>query len=111
MLMYAANIYFWRRYGVNYSFIFGFKHGTELGYREVFLLSTGLAVLVQACFLANLHVALDSSTPSYKTFPEMVPLCLITATFLNFLYLLFDPYNRLLHCTWKLLHLSQIVAL
>ena len=39
MLMYSANLYFWRRYRVNYSFIFGFKKGTELGYREVFVLS------------------------------------------------------------------------
>lgn len=81
MLMYAANIYFWRRYGVNYSFIFGVKHGTELGYREVFLLSTGLAVLAQACFLANLHIAPDFRTPNYITFTEMVPLCLITLRF------------------------------
>ncbi|CAN0923604.1 Phosphate transporter PHO1 homolog 3 [Linum grandiflorum] len=34
IVMYAANIYFWRRYRVNYSFIFGFKQGTELGYRH-----------------------------------------------------------------------------
>lgn len=36
MLMYGANIYFWRCYRVNYPFIFGFKRGTELGYREIF---------------------------------------------------------------------------
>ncbi|KAK1395213.1 hypothetical protein POM88_014269 [Heracleum sosnowskyi] len=35
MFMYAANVYFWRRYRVNYPFIFGFKEGSALGYREV----------------------------------------------------------------------------
>ncbi|KAJ7943425.1 Phosphate transporter PHO1-like protein [Quillaja saponaria] len=45
MLMYAGNVYYWRRYRVHYSFIFGFKEGTELGYREVLLLSFGLAML------------------------------------------------------------------
>uniref|UniRef100_A0A7N0TCF6 Uncharacterized protein n=1 Tax=Kalanchoe fedtschenkoi TaxID=63787 RepID=A0A7N0TCF6_KALFE len=51
LLLYGLDIYFWRRYRVNYPFIFGFKHGTELGYREVFLLSSGLAVLALASFL------------------------------------------------------------
>ncbi|KAI6686405.1 hypothetical protein NL676_032318 [Syzygium grande] len=54
MLTYAANIYFWRRYRINYPFIFGFKQGTELGYREVFLVSTGLAVLALGSFLVTL---------------------------------------------------------
>ncbi|KAG6765616.1 hypothetical protein POTOM_029666 [Populus tomentosa] len=44
ILIYSANIYFWRQYRVNYPFIFGFKQGTELGHRDVFLLGTGLAV-------------------------------------------------------------------
>ncbi|XP_023878502.2 phosphate transporter PHO1 homolog 10 [Quercus suber] len=77
MLMYAANIYFWRRYRVNYPFIFGFKRGTELGYREVFLLGTGLAVLASAGFLANLQLDMDSSTRDYKTITELVPLVLV----------------------------------
>ncbi|KAE8733482.1 Phosphate transporter PHO1-like protein 3 [Hibiscus syriacus] len=44
MFMHAGNIYFWRKYRVNYS-IFGFKQGSELGYREVLLLSFGLGTL------------------------------------------------------------------
>jgi len=79
--MYAANIYFWRRYRVNYPFIFGFKRGTELGYREVFLLSTGLAVLASAGFLANLQLDTDSSTRDYKTITELVPLVLVIVRF------------------------------
>ena len=38
--MFSANIYFWRRYRVNYPFIFGLKQGTELGCREVFFISS-----------------------------------------------------------------------
>jgi hypothetical protein len=57
--MYAGNIYFWRRYRVNYSFIFGFKQGTELGYREVLLLSFGLAVLALSAVLSNLDMEMD----------------------------------------------------
>lgn len=78
MLVYAADIYFWRKYRINYPFIFGFKRGTELGYREVFLLSTGLAVLALSGFLANLHLDMDSSTQEFKKFTELVPLGLVT---------------------------------
>jgi hypothetical protein len=83
MLMYGGNIYFWRRYQVNYPFIFGFKRGTELGYREVILLSTGLAVLASAGFLANLHLDMDSNTQEYKTVTELVPLGLLTVRILK----------------------------
>lgn len=79
--MYAADIYFWRRYRINYPFIFGFKRGTELGYREVFLLSTGLAVLALSGFLANLHLDTDPSTQKFKKVTELVPLGLVTVRF------------------------------
>jgi hypothetical protein len=75
--MYAANIYFWRRYRVNYSFIFGFKQGTELGYREILLLSFGLAVLALACVLSNLDMEMDPKTMDYKKFTELLPLNLV----------------------------------
>lgn len=81
MLMYAANIYFWRRYRVNYPFIFGFKQGSELGYREVFLLSTSLAVLALAGVLANLDMEMDKKTGNYNTLSELVPLGLIAVRF------------------------------
>ncbi|KAK1364900.1 hypothetical protein POM88_040461 [Heracleum sosnowskyi] len=55
MVFYAGNIYFWKKYKINYQFIFGFKAGTELGYREVLLLSFGLSVLA----LASIHANLD----------------------------------------------------
>ena len=77
MLMYAANIYFWRRYRVNYPFIFGFKKGTELGYREVLVLTFGVAVLSLAAGLANLDMDMDPNSKDYKTPTEIIPLGLL----------------------------------
>ncbi|KAD4887970.1 hypothetical protein E3N88_20043 [Mikania micrantha] len=82
MLMYAANVYFWTRYHVNYSFIFGFKQGTELGFKQVLLLSFGLSVLVLAAVLANLEMELDPETQSYKALTELLPLGLVIAVLL-----------------------------
>ncbi|KAF5479497.1 hypothetical protein F2P56_000310 [Juglans regia] len=78
MLMYSANIFFWRHYRVNYPFIFGFKQGTELSYREVFLLSTGLAVLAFACVISNLDMEMDPGESIFRVFNELVPLGLLT---------------------------------
>ncbi|KAG6647333.1 hypothetical protein CIPAW_07G072100 [Carya illinoinensis] len=91
MLMYAANIYFWRRYRVNYSFIFGFKQGTELGYRQVLFLSFGLAVLALASVLSNLDMEMDPKTKDYKALTELLPLNLV----LLVVIILFFPFNIL----------------
>lgn len=80
MLMYAGNIYFWRRYRVNYSFIFGFKPGTELGYREVLLLSFGIAVLALGSVIANLDMEMDSKTKGYKEITELLPLGVVVVS-------------------------------
>ncbi|KAI3433026.1 uncharacterized protein J3R85_007209 [Psidium guajava] len=89
MLTYAANMYFWRRYRINYPFIFGFKQGTELGYREVFLVSTGLAVLALGSFLVNLYLDLGLKIRNFRTFTELVPLSLVTVV----LVIIFCPFN------------------
>ncbi|KAI3907593.1 hypothetical protein MKW98_016237 [Papaver atlanticum] len=89
MLMYAVNIYFWRCYRVNYPFIFGFKQGTELGYREVFLLSAGLTLLSLAGVLANLDMEMEPGTQRYQTITELVPLGLVTLV----LAIAFCPFN------------------
>ncbi|KAL5722934.1 hypothetical protein ACHQM5_006391 [Ranunculus cassubicifolius] len=89
MVMYATNIYFWRRFRVNYPFIFGFKQGTELGYREVLLLSTGLATLALASVLSNLDMEMDPKTKDYKAFTELLPLALVSLVFL----ILLCPFN------------------
>ncbi|KAA3488157.1 phosphate transporter PHO1-like protein 10 isoform X2 [Gossypium australe] len=94
-LMEKEDIYFWRRFKINYPFIFGFKPGTELSYREVFLLGTGLAVLSLSCFLGNLYLDLGSTTQKYKTLTGLFPLGLVAI----FLIILFCPFNIIYRST------------
>ncbi|XP_027187509.1 phosphate transporter PHO1 homolog 10 isoform X2 [Cicer arietinum] len=89
MLMYAANTYFWRRYRINYPFLFGIRPGTELNHREVFLLTTGHAVVAVLCFLINLELEMNQKDKSYKTATELVPLSLIVLVIL----ITFCPFN------------------
>lgn len=77
MLMYAGNVYYWTRYRINYSFIFGCKPGTELRFKEVLLLCTGLSVLTLAAIFANLEMDMDPDTQSYKVVSEILPLGLV----------------------------------
>ncbi|KAL2226167.1 UNVERIFIED_CONTAM: Phosphate transporter PHO1 10, partial [Sesamum indicum] len=89
MLVYAANIYFWRHYKINYRFIFGFKQGTELGHREVFLLGSGLAMIVLAAFLIHFHIKMDSTSQHYETYIELLPLGLVIVV----IAITFCPFN------------------
>ncbi|KAK2638327.1 hypothetical protein Ddye_026122 [Dipteronia dyeriana] len=82
MLMYAGNIYYWRRYRVNYPFIFGFKQGTELGYREVLLVSFGLGTLALTSVLLNLDMEMDPKTKDFKAITELLPLGLLVLVIL-----------------------------
>lgn len=93
MLMYAANIYFWRRYRVNHSFIFGFKQGTELGYNQVLLLGFGLAVLALGGVLVNLDMQIDPQTKDYQTFTELIPLILLLVSSLCWKYFATKYFN------------------
>lgn len=65
---------------MHYSFKFGLKPGTELCYREVLLLSSGLTVLTLAAILANLDMDMDPRTRSYKAITELLPLGLVIVT-------------------------------
>ncbi|CAH1421021.1 unnamed protein product [Lactuca virosa] len=104
ILMYAANVYYWTRFRVNYSFIFGFKQGTELGFKEVLLLGSGLSVVTLAGILSNLEMDLDDRTQSYKALTELLPLGLVIV----FLLITICPFNIfyranrffLLVCLW-----------
>nr|GMD54069.1 phosphate transporter PHO1 homolog 9-like [Ipomoea batatas] len=104
MIMYAGDIYFWRRYSINYPFIFGFKQGTELDYREVLLLASGLSVLALAAVLSHLDMEMDPVTRSYKVLTESVPPILITVVII----ITFCPLNImyrssrffLITCAW-----------
>ncbi|KAL9352089.1 hypothetical protein Peur_054769 [Populus x canadensis] len=89
VLMYAANIYFWKRYRVNYSFIFGFKRETELGYRQVLLLGFGIAALALCSVHLNLHMEMDPKTKEYGEFTELLPLNVL----IFLLIILLWPFN------------------
>ncbi|KAK8591741.1 hypothetical protein V6N13_031773 [Hibiscus sabdariffa] len=91
MLMHAGNIYFWRKYRVNYSFIFGFKQGTELGFREVLLLSFGLGTLALISVISNLDMEMDPETGDYKALTELLPLSVLLLLVIVFLC----PFNIL----------------
>lgn len=81
MLLYAANIYFWRRFKINYAFIFGIKQGTELNYRQVLLLSSCLAVLTWAAVLTNLDIDMVTRRNNFSKVTELVPLALLFVSF------------------------------
>lgn len=68
---------------MNYPFIFGFNQRTALGYREVLLLASGLAVLGTSCVLANLDMEMDPKTGDYKAVTELLPLGLVIVSSLN----------------------------
>ncbi|KAK1552999.1 hypothetical protein Q3G72_026958 [Acer saccharum] len=91
MIMYGINIFYWRKYRVNYSFIFGFKQGTELGYRQVFLVSFGIAMLALLTVIGNLDMEANPITQDYNRFTESFPLCLL----ILLIVLLFLPFNFL----------------
>ncbi|PWA98745.1 SPX domain, EXS [Artemisia annua] len=104
MLMYAGNVYYWARYRVNYSFIFECKPGTELGFKQVLLVSSGLSVVTLAAILANLEMDMDPNTLSYKAVTELLPLGLVIVVVLiaicpfNFFYR--STRYFLLVCIW-----------
>ncbi|KAL1202615.1 Phosphate transporter PHO1-like protein [Cardamine amara subsp. amara] len=89
IIMYAANVYYWRRYRVNYSFIFGFKQGTELGYRQVLLVGFSIGVFALLCVLANLDMEANPKTKDYQAETELLPLFLLIALFI----VLVLPFN------------------
>ncbi|TXG56550.1 hypothetical protein EZV62_017863 [Acer yangbiense] len=91
MIMYGINIFYWRKYRVNYSFIFGFKQGTELGYRQVFLVSFGIAMLALLTVIGNLDMEANPITQDYNRFTESFPLILL----ILLVVLLFMPFNFL----------------
>ncbi|XP_031262411.1 phosphate transporter PHO1 homolog 3-like isoform X1 [Pistacia vera] len=89
MLMYAANIYYWRRFRVNYSFIFGFKQGTELGYRQVLLVGFGISVLALLTVIGNLDMEIDPLSKDYDGLTEYLPLILVLVLLVALLF----PFN------------------
>ncbi|KAL3346728.1 hypothetical protein AABB24_025264 [Solanum stoloniferum] len=89
MLMYAGNVYYWKRFRVNYPFIFGFKQGTALGYRQVLLLASGLSLLALAAALSHLDMDMDPKTRKFETLTELIPLALVIVLII----IIFCPLN------------------
>ncbi|KAM6573651.1 hypothetical protein CsatA_017731 [Cannabis sativa] len=102
-----ANIYFWRKYQINYPLIFGLKQGTDLGYRQVFLLSAGLSVLSLGAVISNLDMKIDPRTRSFDLLPELVPVGLVVAL----LVILVLPFNILYRSTRYFLIVSAFHCL
>ncbi|XP_059293933.1 phosphate transporter PHO1 homolog 3-like isoform X1 [Lycium ferocissimum] len=106
ILMYAGNVYYWKRFRVNYSFIFGFKP-TALGYRQVLLLASGLSVLALAAALSHLDMDMDPKIRRFETGTELIPLALVIVLLL----ITFCPLNIiyrssrffLIRCAWHCL--------
>lgn len=80
MFMYGINTYLWRRFRVNYPFIFGLKSGTELGFRKIFLLASALSVLTLVAVLSNLDMEMDPRTQHFQTLTELVPAGLVVVS-------------------------------
>ncbi|KAK4749218.1 hypothetical protein SAY87_026667 [Trapa incisa] len=89
MIMFACNIYFWKRYRINYPFIFGFKQGVDLSYREVLLIASVISMLTLAGAISNLDMDMDPRTQNYKALTELVPLALL----LIMVVIIFLPFN------------------
>ncbi|KAG0589663.1 hypothetical protein KC19_1G037800 [Ceratodon purpureus] len=96
---YAFNVYAWARTRINYPFIFGFSPGSELRYRQVLLLATGLSTFLLGGM--NLHIGVTllindpdpgsdpSAVGSPRMYADIIPLILL----LTCLILLFLPVN------------------
>lgn len=78
--MYAIDIYYWKRYRVNYAFIFGYKQGTELGYRQVLFLGFTIGTFALLCVLGNLDMEANPKTKNYKPLTELLPLFLLVVS-------------------------------
>ncbi|KAF3431502.1 hypothetical protein FNV43_RR26233 [Rhamnella rubrinervis] len=89
ILMYAINIYYWRLYRANYSFIFGFKKGTELSHREVLLIAFVIASVGLGSVLSNLDMEMDPKTKDFKAWTEIIPLILVVSV----IVILILPFN------------------
>lgn len=78
MFMYAAYLYFWKCFRINYPFIFGFKPGTELGFRTVFLITTVLSIMSLAGAISSvMSLSGNKDANSYPRYAEFVPLILV----------------------------------
>ncbi|CAM6106377.1 unnamed protein product [Calypogeia fissa] len=102
LYMYGWNLYLWQRTRINYAFIFEFPAGTELSYREVLLVCTGLTVVLGGGMLGHM-----GSYYSESIFIDLIPLGVVLIVF----GLLFCPFRIyyfsarkfFLNCMWRII--------
>ncbi|KAL3694663.1 hypothetical protein R1sor_008314 [Riccia sorocarpa] len=82
--MYGFNVLWWTRTRINYAFIFEFAPGTELSYRKVLLVTTGLTALFLMGNIGHLAATLYDSPYS-----DFIPLALL----LILVLILFFPFD------------------
>ncbi|KAL2633050.1 hypothetical protein R1flu_004529 [Riccia fluitans] len=86
MYLYGLNVFFWTRTRINYSFIFEFAPGTELDYRKVLLVTTGLTALFLMGIVGHLTATLYES-PYTDFIPLVLLLILVLIVFFPFRYI------------------------
>lgn len=73
--MYGWNVYSWQRVRINYPFIFEFAPGTELRYREVFLVCTSFTSLLLGAMIVHI-IASTKQAPLGIYTPEFAPMAI-----------------------------------
>ncbi|CAM6047743.1 unnamed protein product [Sphagnum compactum] len=87
MYMYGWNVYAWHKTRINYGFIFEFSPGTELHYRQVWLICTALSSMLLGTMIVHI-IASTKEAPNYDA-SEWAPLSIT----LVFLVMLLIPVN------------------
>ncbi|KAJ7549499.1 hypothetical protein O6H91_07G056400 [Diphasiastrum complanatum] len=86
MYMYGWNVYAWRHVRINYAFIFEFAPRSELRYREILLLCTGLSTIVVGGMVTHLVAYSKAKASPYV---DLIPL----AVLMVFVSVLVCPFN------------------
>ncbi|XP_073385154.1 phosphate transporter PHO1 [Physcomitrium patens] len=73
--MYGWNVYSWQRVRINYPFICEFAPGTELRYREVFLVCTSFTSLLLGAMIVHI-IASTKQAPLGIYTPEFAPMAI-----------------------------------
>jgi hypothetical protein len=84
IFMYGWNVYSWRLKGINYAFIFEFSPGSELRYREVFLVCTCLTTMVFGAMV--MHLSMLSTLLKWQShYVDLFPFMIILVSALSLL--------------------------
>ncbi|KAH9535736.1 hypothetical protein CY35_17G068900 [Sphagnum magellanicum] len=83
IFMYGWNVYSWRLKGINYAFIFEFSPGSELRYREVFLVCTCLTTVVSGAMV--MHLSMLSTLLKWQShYVDLFPFMIILVVLVDF---------------------------